>query len=270
MPIDWLVDYWQAKAEATLPFLAGRAVAMQLRFDDHIVFRRHNTDGSFVHVESSDDLLHWARQHCYSFHPHLEGDPFLFALDIDRRSEDMPLQAVNYCAQELAALLAELDIRFLLKFSGRRGFHFFWGFAPSDLEQAAGQEPWEFERAIIRGLRRRLEERLQAGTRAGELYALLGLEPDMPLTVTNSADKAHERSVLLDENIVHHLGSLRSPWSVHPESGLVSLPLKVEELAGFQPEQASPQRALERDGPRAIPLNAAAALAELARDAAKH
>jgi DNA primase len=270
MPVEWLVDYWAAKAEATLPYLAGRAVGMQLRFDKHVVFRRHEPDGSFIHIETADELLHWARQHCYSFHPHLQGEPFWFALDIDRRSESMPLHVVRYCSQEMAALLDDLGIRYLLKFSGSRGFHFFWGFQPDELERAAPGQPWEFERSIIRGLRAHLEQRLQSGPRRAELCQQLGLDRDAPLTVTNSADKEHEKSILLDENIVHDLGSLRSPWSIHPESGLISLPLQVGELAGFEPEQATVERALERSGPMEVPLNPVASLAELVGRQAGH
>jgi hypothetical protein len=256
MPIEWLVDYWQAKAGAALPFLAGRASGMQLVFGKHVVFRRHEPDGSFVHVDSRDDVLHWAHQHCYSFHPHLENGVFYFLLDIDRRSEETPLPLVQLAASEMAGVLEGLRVRYLLKFSGSRGFHFFWGFRPDDLREQAGGDAWAFERRIVRYLRRELEQRLQHHARRGEFDALI--PAGAPLTTTNSADKAQAHSLLLDENVVHELGSLRSPWSIHPESGYVSLPLEPGELAAFTPEIATPEAALRRDGPSDIPLNAAA------------
>ena len=256
MPIEWLVDYWQAKADAALPFLAGRASGMQLVFGNHVVFRRHEPDGSFVHVDTREDVLHWAHQHCYSFHPHLKNGVFYFVLDIDRRSEDTPLPLVQLAASEMAAVLDGLSVRYLLKFSGSRGFHFFWGFRPEEVQEPANGDVWTFERRIIRYLRRELEQRLQQHPRRAEFEPVV--PAGEPLTTTNSAEKAQAHSLLLDENIVHELGSLRSPWSVHPASGYVSLPLEPRELMAFTPAMATPEAALGRDGPREIPLNAAA------------
>ncbi|MGQ9554026.1 MAG: non-homologous end-joining DNA ligase LigD [Anaerolineae bacterium] len=253
MPIDWLLRYWEAKADLTLPFLAGRATAMQLVFAKQIVYRRHDKDGSFIYIDSREELLQWARGHCYSFHPHLEDDILYFVLDIDRRYQALPFALVQVAAQEMANLLAELQTPHLLKFSGNRGFHFFWGFERAEAEQASGGDIWSFERSIIRFLRARLEERLQASSQRAEFYRVLR-EGD-PITITNSADREHERSLLLDENIVHEMGSLRSPWSVHPQSGLVSLPLGPDELATFRREDAMPDNALKRAGPVALPLN---------------
>jgi len=251
MPLEWLVDYWQAKAELTLPFLKGRATGMQLVFGNKVIFQRHEPDGTFVVIDDRAELLKWARQHCYSFHPHLEDGVLVFALDIDRRHEAMPFDLAQYAAGEMSGLLTDLAVAHLLKFSGKRGFHFFWGFARTDLEVASGGDIWEFCRATIRYLRDHLEERLRRGPRHEEFYRVL--PANGPITITNSADREHERSLLLDENIVHAMGSLRSPWSVHPESGLVSLPLVPEELADFRPEEATPSNVLDRGGPTELP-----------------
>ncbi|MHB0878352.1 MAG: non-homologous end-joining DNA ligase LigD [Anaerolineae bacterium] len=256
MPLDWLVDYWEAKAELALPFLTGRASGMQLVFGKHVVFRRHEADGSFIFINTRDDLLHWAHQHCYSFHPHLENGTLYFALDIDRRSEETPLELVQLAAGEMASLLDALSLRYLLKFSGSRGFHFFWGFAPEEVRTYSKGDVWGFERRIIHFLRRGLEERLQAHPRRNEFLKVI--PEGHPITATNSADKSSPHSLLLDENIVHELGSLRSPWSVHPESGLVSLPLDPGELATFTADMARPEAALSRGGPTEIPMNGAA------------
>jgi len=124
------------------------------------------------------------------------------------------------------------------------------------VEQVSQGNIWSFERGIIRFLRARLEERLQAGGHRADFYRILR-EGD-PITITNSADREHDRSLLLDENIVHEMGSLRSPWSVHPQSNLVSLPLAPAELATFRREDASLDNALKRRGPESIPRNEAA------------
>lgn len=253
MPIQWLMDYWEAKADAVLPFLQGRPVALELKFDDQAVYRRRQKGGAFIRVEIRDDVLHWARQHCYSFHPHLEDGSVYFILDIDRRDMSLPIELAAVAAGETAAILGDVSIDFALKFSGRRGFHFYWAMDADEARKAGGGEPWPLERRVIRGLRDRLEERLQAGPHRERFYRHLGLED--PITVTNSADSAHKRSLLLDENIVHENGSMRSPWSVHPESLLVSLPLAPEELADFRPEDATPEAALRRSEQAKLPRN---------------
>ncbi|NPV06728.1 MAG: hypothetical protein HPY83_02040 [Anaerolineae bacterium] len=263
MPIQWLMEYWEAKADSVLPFLQGRPVGMELKFEKRVIFRRRQKGGDFIAVETHSDVMYWARQHCYSFHPHLEDGFLYFILDIDRRDVEVPLALAGAAAAELASLLDELGVEYSLKFSGRRGFHFYWAFDQEQAREAGGGEPWPFERRVIVFLRDRLEERLQAGQWRGEFYRYLS--PDDPITLTNSADPEHARSLLLDENIVHHNGSLRSPWSVHPESGLVSLPLQRDELEGFQAQDATPEKALERSGPTEVPRNSVSSLLALLR-----
>lgn len=262
MPIPWLMDYWEAKASEVLPYLQGRPVALELKFDDRPIYRRRQPGGEFTRVETRDDVLRWARQHCFSFHPHLENGSLYFILDIDRRDPSMPLELASLAAAETAALLAEVSVDFALKFSGRRGFHFYWAMDPGEVENAAKGEPWPFERRLIRGLRDRLEARLQAGPHREAFYRYL--PPGDPITITNSADNDHPRSLLLDENIVHVNGSMRSPWSIHPESELVSLPLDPEELASFAPEDATPAEALKRSGHEKVPRNRVSRLLGLA------
>lgn len=253
MPIDWLMEYWEAKSGAVLPFLLGRPVGMELRFEKRVIFRRRQKGGDFIYIDTYSDITYWARQHCYSFHPHLEDGFLYFILDIDRRDVEVPLSLAGAAASEMASVLDELEVEYLLKFSGRRGFHFYWAFDQKEAREAGGGESWPFERRIIVFLRDRLEERLQAGKHRDEFYRYL--DSDDPITLTNSAEPRHQRSLLLDENIVHLNGSLRSPWSVHPESGLVSLPLTPDELEGFQEEAATPEKALPRSGPTEVPTN---------------
>jgi len=265
MPIPWLMDYWDAKADEVLPYLKGRPVALELKFEDRAIFRRRQTGGLFIRVQTRADVLRWARQHCYSFHPHLADGWLYFVLDIDRRDASVPFELASVAAAEMAALLDEASVKFALKFSGRRGYHFYWGLDPTEAAEAGDGEPWPFERRLIRGLRDRLEQRLQAGPNRDQFYR--HLHSDDPITVTNSADAEHGRSLLLDENIVHVNGSMRSPWSIHPESGLVSLPLRPDELSGFRPDSATPDAALKRSGSTKVPRNPVSRLAALMRDA---
>jgi len=264
VPISWLREYWDAMAESTLPFLTGRPSAMELVFGNKVVFRRHEADGSFVVVDTKEALLQWASRHCYSFHPHLEDGILYFALDIDRRSDAMPLELAQVAAEQMAAVLDDLGVQYLLKFSGRRGFHFLWGFAASEVAELSRGDPWSFERRIVRYLRQALEERLNQHARLDHFRRYV---PELqPLTTTNSADQATSGSLLLDENILHKRGSLRSPWSVHPETRLVSLPLQPGDLATFTTDQATPEAALARRGATTLPVNEAQPFVRLLAD----
>ena len=79
MPIEWLVDYWQKMAGLTLPYLKGRRIAIEQKFDHQVVYRRHRKmrrgkpNIGWIYIKSKKEVLDWARQHTYSFHTHLEG-----------------------------------------------------------------------------------------------------------------------------------------------------------------------------------------------------
>jgi len=220
MPIKWLVDYWDRAAEYTLPFLKNRRVALQQKFDGQIIYRRHDQGRQWIRVESKREIMAWAREHTFSFHPHLRGDrDFWFVMDIDRRQKNFPQKKLLTITGKMAEIFEENNLKYLLKYSGNRGFHFIF--------EITGMKQRRFsqEKKAIQSLRDRLEERLGRTE---------------PITTTDSQDKS--APILIDKNIIHKKGMIRSPYSIHPQTELVSGPLKKEGLRDFQKNDFKPDR----------------------------
>ena len=124
MPIAWLVDYWKKAAPATLPFLRGRKVAVQQKFGPNILYRRHGGKGlpdkiGWIEINSTADIMAWARLHTFSFHPHLNGNPLAssgrrgdvwFVMDIDSRA-DTAFKLAKIVAYEMSRLLDKKNAR---------------------------------------------------------------------------------------------------------------------------------------------------------------
>jgi len=244
MPIEWLVEYWNRAAGATLPFLVNRKVAVQQVFDGKILYRRHGAKGlpdkiGWIEIKSSQDILKWAYLHTYSFHPHLNGDPsassgrggdLWFVMDIDGRTSQA-FELVKIATYEMSQLLARKKIKHLIKFSGNRGFHFLWSLGNITPH-------WLSLRKQIRSLAGELERILQ--TKHKNKFSRL-IPKTSPIIITSSTDPIHKKSILIDEQIIHKNGMIRSPYSVHPKTGLVSLPLRASEILSFKPQDAKPE-----------------------------
>lgn len=220
MPLKWLIDYWDQAAEYTLPFLRHRPVALQQKFDGQIIYRRHDQGKQWIRVENKKELMDWARQHTFSFHPHLKGDKdFWFVMDIDKQRKDFSQKKLLAITEQMAEIFEKNDLKYLLKYSGGRGFHFM--FEITNMKQRR----FDQEKKLIQLLRDQLEEEL--GKKE-------------PLTTTDSHSK--KIPVLIDKNIIHKKGMIRSPYSIHPKTELVSGPLKKEELKDFKESDFRPKK----------------------------
>ncbi|MFA5967068.1 MAG: DNA primase small subunit domain-containing protein [Patescibacteria group bacterium] len=248
MPIPWLVDYWGKAVPAAWPFLRNRKIAVQQVFDKNILYRRHGAKGlpdksGWITLNSPKDIIAWAKLHTYSFHPHLLGEKDVwFVMDLDARTDKM-FDLVKLAAYEMAKLLDKKGIEYLLKFSGNRGFHFMWSLGDV-------KPDWLKFRKQIRQFAAELETILQT-KHAGEFYKII-LKKN-PIITTSSTDKTTAKSILLDEQIIHKNGMIRSPYSVHPATGLVSIPLTINQLLKFNPTSALPTKIKIREV--VLPIN---------------
>lgn len=237
MPIEWLVRYWDKAAAVALPFLKNRKVAVQQVFGRNIIYRRHGDKGlpdrsGWIRIQNTQQIKDWARLHTYSFHSHLLGEKDVwFVMDMDGRGDAL-WELTRLAASELSKLLARKKIRHLVKFSGRQGFHFMWSLGNI-------KPNWLSLRKQIRALAGELEITLQHKY-ASRFYKLIPKRN--PIIVTSSTDRKFKRSILLDEQIVHKNGMIRSPYSVHPKTSLVSVPIKPAEILKFKKEFAQPDR----------------------------
>jgi DNA primase len=237
MPIDWLVKYWNKAATAALPFLKDRKVAVQQVFGKQVIYRRHGDKGlpdksGWIRISNVKEIKEWARLHTYSFHSHLLGEKDVwFVMDLDGRSDEL-WDLTKLAASELSKLLTRKHIKHLVKFSGRQGFHFMWSLGNI-------KPNWLSLRQQIRAFAQELEIILQSKY-AKRFYMVIPKRN--PIIVTSSTDRKFKRSILLDEQIVHKNGMIRSPYSVHPKTGLVSVPVKPSQLLKFNRQSARPEK----------------------------
>lgn len=234
MPIPWLMSYWEQVASLALPYIKNRKVALEEKFSNQIIFRRHDQNGQWIYVKSKKDILANAFRHTYSFHPHqLSDDGVLwFVIDLDKRNAKMPFRLVTIAAKYLAAILFQEKQNFSLKFSGNRGFHFNWPIAKLKKSEITDTKIYNYEHELIEKYAQQLEKIIQ-DSKDKSLFNKY-LSTDKKIFNTNSADKKNNAPILLDKNILKPLGLIRSPWSIHPLSELVSAPITVGDLVSFK------------------------------------
>ena len=263
------MEYWEAMAERTLPYLKERRIAVQQKFDGNILYRRHmpgTKTGSRIHKSSSsgvqkgnqdkisakkttktrwiyiknvDEIMEWARLHTYSFHTHLEGDKTtLFAMDLDKRSRKMDFNCMKISAFHMAEILEEKGINYLCKFSGGNGFHFLWEF---DNEDIKGMRIFEVEQRIINRLAALCEDKIQRSKDKKAFYEYI--KKDDPIFILSSQDKDHPNSILMDEFILKRRGVIRSIYSVHPFTDWASKPVGKNKIFSFNPKTEATTKA---------------------------
>ncbi|MGH2613758.1 MAG: hypothetical protein ACRDJC_00825 [Thermomicrobiales bacterium] len=241
MPAKFL-DYYTTVADRILPFVQGRQVAVEQRFPGtkKLVFRRHTGgrgDDTWIRIADRDALIALARQYTEGLHAHIRSEDrgAWFVIDIDSR--ELPTEMAQIAAGHAADVLAEQGLEPLVKFSGSDGFHLMWD-AP-DLDGIADSELWELERAVVRSVTCEVERRLRDDPAAAPIRDAVGA--GNPLITTGSADRDNPNALLFDEYILKDNANFRLPYSIHPRTGLVNVPLSREQLTSFRPEDAEPK-----------------------------
>jgi hypothetical protein len=256
-----LVTYYAAVAERMVPFLVGRKLAVEQRFraGERPVYRRHEGTGGarkWIEVRTADDVVRWAKQRAVAFHAHLkpEGSGAWFLLDIDSRA--LPTEMARLGASHALDVIEEAGLRALVKFSGSDGFHLMWEMP--DLRALGRRDLWDFERAVVEAIARRVEARLAADRRAAPIRAAVG--PGAPLISTNSQleDPVERAALLFDKLILKANANARVPYSLHPASGLVSVPLDRAGLERFDEAMAAPEVVAVDDRRWEMPRNGVA------------
>jgi len=244
MPAPYLT-YYTGIAPRMLPFLVDRHVAVEQRFSESraLVYRRHQESGDrrrWIIIRDEADLVDWARRYAVAFHAHLRpgGPGAWFVLDIDARERPLAMAQLAACHAVAACAVAGLNV--LVKFSGSNGFHLMWempnlrGIGPGGL--------WTLERALVDAMAAQVTRRLADVPAAAPLYAAVG---SGPIITTNSQDAAATSGLLFDKHILKANVNIRVPFSIHPGSGLVALPIAAGALATFTPSAAAPEAAMD-------------------------
>jgi hypothetical protein len=237
-------EYYAAVAERMVPFLTGRKLAVEQRFrqGERPVYRRHEGTGAerrWIEVREAADVVRWAKQRAVAFHGHLkpEGPGAWFFLDIDSRALSVEMARIG--AVHAWDVIEAAGLRALVKFSGSDGFHLMWEMA--ELRELGKEDLWDFEREVVEAIADRVEGRLAADPRAEPIRAAVG--PGARLISTNSQleDPVERAALLFDKLILKENANARVPYSLHPASGLASVPLDRAGLEGFEESMAAPE-----------------------------
>ena len=247
--MDKILDYWEKMSDWVLPFLEGRKIAIEQMFGDFSMYHRHPTEDKeeWIYIKSRQEILDWADKHAWSFHPHIQGDKnWWFVVDVDSRGKGFDLDLTKRVAVVLAEVFEELSFKYLVKYSGSRGFHFMWEWDMTG-KKLKKDEQWDKAQEMIENLRKILEGKLLIDKDLTEKLRKLA-KKDCSLVVTNSQDKNCKHSILLDANILHENANIRSPFSVHLGTGLVSVPLKgIDGLKKFKKLDAKRAEVMKQD-----------------------
>ncbi len=241
MPGKYL-DYYTRVADRILPYVQGRRVAVEQRFSgsDRIVYRRHtgkSGDDTWIRAGDREGLLALANSYAEGIHANIRSDDrgAWFVIDIDSR--ELSLDMARLAAVHAAEVLSAQDLDSLVKFSGSDGFHLMWDVPV--LDGISDSELWELERAVVRAVACEVERRLADDPAAAPIRKAVGA--DNPAITTGSADRENPNALLFDEYILKDNANFRVPYSIHPRSGLAAVPVPLDALPAFRPEDAAPE-----------------------------
>lgn len=233
--------YYPVVAPTLLEFCSGRWVSVFRLFTGRAWLQR-KMGPRYITLRRPSDLQRWLDLHGIDFIPYIHSvnssRPDWFVLDLDAGKE-VPEEKLKRVVEVTLARMEDFGLEPKLKYSGSRGFQLWASFRPHPL-------PEEY---------RPLE--LQAGKRErnffnfyADLIRFLEFEVSQKLPGLTTSDVAHKErrrgKVLFDPSVMKPMGDVRAPYSMHYRTGLISMPLGKEELRGFTPEQADPERVAER------------------------
>lgn len=233
--------YYPNVVDTLLKFCKGRKVSVFRVFTARSWVQR-KYKGKYITLKGENDVERWVNLHGLDFLPyiHRSGDnrPEWLVVDFDK-GEEISLENLKEVVKTTVGILNDFGIHPLIKFSGLEGFQAWTKFGPHNLPR--DYDPLELDSggrkrsffSFYADLIRYLEARL-----GGELPGLTTSE------VAHKKDRADR--ILLDPSIYKRFGVVRAPYSMHHESGLVSMPIHVNELDDFELKEADPDRVVER------------------------
>lgn len=233
--------YYPQVAEALLEFCRDRWVSVFRLFTGRAWLQR-KLGPKYITIKSWSDIEKWLDVHGIDFIPYLHrvgsDRPDWLVIDFDAGKE-VSLEETKKVVRVAHEVLTGYGVEPALKFSGSRGFQLWARFKPHEL-------PPDYRPKQLRSERR---ERNHFGFYADIVrFVESRLAEKLPGMTTAETAKKEERvrKVLLDASIIKPMGDVRAPYSMHHKTGLISMPLSIEELAKFVPEQADPDLVVER------------------------
>lgn len=234
--------YYPAVADAIISFCRDRYVGFYCVFTGGHFFRR-NFRGKLITLRTPKDLLFYVDMHYIDVIPcvHRIGAsrPDWLVVDLDAGAK-VSFEQTKECAAMVYEVSKKLNLNPALKFSGSRGFQV-WsligdfklpsGYAPMELPGGSKRKKDYFSlfSDFVRVIQKEVDEQL----------------PDLT-TSEVTAKGLREGRILLDPSPMKEMGLVRSPYTIHHRTCLVSLPISPKELPEFRPGDASTEKTIER------------------------
>jgi hypothetical protein len=181
----------------------------------HVV-RRNDDTGSPLAATSPKDFQEWARKHMVEVHGVHGKTTKELIVDLDP-GKNVSWEETKKLTQAVADKMKSLDgVNDVgVQFSGGRGFYV-RGYLDT--------------RRMIDNARKSLQEDLGDVLEQQELATL---------------HKPKDDQIRLDISTLHNKGSVRAPYSLNADTGLVSAPLELSRLLGAKREDFSPKKILQ-------------------------
>lgn len=232
--------YYPHVSEVILDFCRDRYVSVFRLFTGRAWLQR-KLGPKWITIRSEEDIQYWLDIHGIDFIPYIHrigsDRPDWLVIDFDAGSR-VSFDQTKKVVVTAADVLAGYGVEPAAKFSGSRGFQLWATFKPHDLP--AGYQPkrlkterrvrnfFTFYSDIVRFVESRVAARL----------------PGLTTSETARKEERQDR-VLLDASIIKPMGDVRAPYSMHHRTGLISVPVDLDELEDFTPDQADPDLVAE-------------------------
>lgn len=233
--------YYPQVMNALLEFCRDRYVSVFRLFTGRAWLQR-KFGPRYITIRSERDVWRWLNVHGIDFIPYFhrvgQDRPDWFVIDFDAGRE-VPLERTKEVVRAAHGVLGDYGVKPTMKFSGSRGFQLWVQFEPHELPrdyrplklktERRERNLFTFYSDLVRFVEARVSERLPG------------------LTTSEVAHKeARVDKVLLDPSIIKPMGDVRAPYSMHFKTGLISTPLRLEELDRFNPRDADPDEVVKR------------------------
>ncbi|MDI6825708.1 MAG: hypothetical protein QMD36_00740 [Candidatus Aenigmarchaeota archaeon] len=235
-------QYYPVVADTVLEFCKNRYTGFYCLFTEQRFFRR-DFRGKKIVLNSVKDLLFFINIHYIDVIPcvHRIGmeRPDWLVVDIDPGPK-VDFEQTKQVAKITYKIFDELKLNPMTKFSGSRGFQV-WSLI------GGFEIPEKYQPLALRGESKR--ERNYFSLFA-DFVRIIQKEVDKEVPGLTTSEtlgkKEREDKILLDSASMKPMGLVRSPYSVHSKTGLVSLPLSISELEKFEVKDATTEETIER------------------------
>jgi len=233
-------QYYPVVADTVVEFCKNRYTGFYCLFTQQRFFRR-DFGGKKIAIKTPKDLLFFIDIHYIDVIPcvHKIGSerPDWLVVDIDA-GDKITFEQTKKVTEIAYKIFEKFDLNPALKFSGSRGFQIWSLIRDFSI-------PKEYQPVALTSNRKRDYFSLFS-----DFIRIIQKEVDQEipgLTTTDVGKKERrEDKILFDTSSMKPMGLVRSPYSVHSKTGLVSLPLMIKELKTFQPEHATTEKVIER------------------------